>query len=572
LWYKILLGLSVFQGKQKNERREFMKKQKTIVAGALGECVHVAGVTNFLRLAEAAGWRTVFLGPAVPIDEMIKVARREKADMVGVSYRLTPETGERLLGEFAEAASELHERGVRFAFGGTPPVAERVEKIGFFERVFDGSQPPEAILAYLKGQQAEGRSEADFPQSTIERIQWKSPYPILRHHFGLPTMEDTIAGIEKIAEAHALDVISLGTDQDAQENFFHPERQDPRRKGAGGVPVRSAEDYRALYRASRRGNYPLLRTYSGTDDFIKLAEMYVETINIAWCAIPLFWFNQMDGRGPWDLEGSIREHQRVMQWYGEHNIPVELNEPHHWGMRDSSEVTFVVSAYLSAYNARAFGVKDYIAQLMFNSPPGLSDAMDLAKMLAVMDMIEPLQRDDFKVWKQTRIGLLSHPLDPDAARGHLAAATYLQIALKPHIYHIVGHTEAHHAATADDVIEASRIVRRAIENAVRGAPDMTADKAITKRRKELVKDANLLLDAIRRLSASSSDPLTDPATLTRAVTSGLLDAPQLRNNKFGRGEVKTSIVHGASVVVDLKGKPIPENRRIAKILAESSVF
>jgi hypothetical protein len=209
---------------------------------------------------------------------------------------------------------------------------------------------------------------------------------------------------------------------------------------------------------------------------------------------------------------------------------------------------------------------------MFNSPPGLSDAMDLAKMLAVMDMIEPLQRDDFKVWKQTRIGLLSHPLDPDAARGHLAAATYLQIALKPHIYHIVGHTEAHHAATADDVIEASRIVRRAIENAVRGAPDMTADKAITKRRKELVKDANLLLDAICRLSASSSDPLTDPATLTRAVTSGLLDAPQLRNNKFGRGEVKTSIVHGASVVVDLKGKPIPENRRIAKILAESSVF
>ncbi len=35
-----------------------MTKQKTVVAGALGECVHVAGVTNFLRLAESAGWRT----------------------------------------------------------------------------------------------------------------------------------------------------------------------------------------------------------------------------------------------------------------------------------------------------------------------------------------------------------------------------------------------------------------------------------------------------------------------------------------------------------------------------------
>ena len=155
-----------------------MKKQKTVVAGALGECVHVAGVTNFLRLAEAAGWRTVFLGPSVPIGEVIKAAKREKAEMVGVSYRLTPETGERLLGEFAEAASDLHEGGVRFAFGGTPPVVERVEKIGFFERVFDGSQPPEAVLAYLKGQQASGQGEADFPQSTIERIKWKSPYPI----------------------------------------------------------------------------------------------------------------------------------------------------------------------------------------------------------------------------------------------------------------------------------------------------------------------------------------------------------------------------------------------------------
>ncbi|HEY5731044.1 MAG TPA: cobalamin B12-binding domain-containing protein [Anaerolineales bacterium] len=543
------------------------KTTKTVVAGALGECVHVAGVTNFLRLAESAGWRTIFLGPSVSVDEMIRVAKREKADMVGVSYRLTPETGERLLGEFAEAASDLHENGVRFAFGGTPPVVERARKIGFFEQAFDGSEPSEAVVGYLKGRQAKGQGEADFPQSTIERIKWKSPYPILRHHFGLPTMSDSIAGIRKIAEAQALDVISLGIDQDAQENFFHPERQDPRRKGAGGVPVRSADDYRALYEASRRGNFPMLRTYSGTDDFIELAEMYVDTINIAWCAIPLFWFNQMDGRGPWDLKGSIREHQKVMRWYGERNIPVELNEPHHWGMRDSSDVVFVVSAYLAAYNARAFGAKDYIAQLMFNSPPGLSDAMDLAKMLAILDMVEPLQGDDFKVWKQTRIGLLSHPLDPDAARGHLAAATYLQMAVNPHIYHIVGHTEADHAATADDVIEASRIVRRAIENAVRGAPDMTADKAITKRRKELVKEANHLLDAISALAGpETGDPFTDTATLTRAVTSGLMDAPQLRNNKFGRGEVRTRIVNGANVAVNVKGKPINEKQRISGLV------
>ena len=53
-----------------------------------------------------------------------------------------------------------------------------------------------------------------------------------------------------------------------------------------------------------------MRTYSGTDDFIRLAEMYTQTIHNAWCAIPLFWFNQMDGRGPWDLEGSIKNIKR----------------------------------------------------------------------------------------------------------------------------------------------------------------------------------------------------------------------------------------------------------------------
>ena len=554
--------------------------QKTVVAAALGECVHVAGVSNFLRLAETAGWKTIFLGPAVPVEELLEAARREKADLVGVSYRLTPETGERLLGQFAEAASELHEAGVKFAFAGTPPVAEKAEKLsGFFDKIFDGSESPEQVLAYLKGQPARDLSEKDFPQRTVDRILWKRPYPILRHHFGLPTMEDTLRDIELIADTQAVDVISLGIDQDAQENFFRPERQDPRQKGAGGVPVRSPDDYRALYNASRRGNFPLLRTYSGTDDFIRLAEMYVETINIAWCAIPLYWFNLMDGRGPWDLEGSIREHQQVMSFYGERDIPVELNEPHHWGMRDAPDVIFVVSAFLAAYNAKKYGVRDYIAQLMFNSPPGLSDAMDLAKMLAVMEMIAPLAgpsphfsqinggtEGGFRIWKQVRIGLLSHPLDADAARGHLAASTYLQMAMKPDILHIVGHTEAHHAATGPDIIDASKIVRRAIQNAL-GAPDMTHDPAIRARIDELKAEAATTLETIRNLApAGTDDPWADAATLAKSVTSGIMDAPQLGNNKFGLGKIRTRIIDGACLAVDEKGKAISERLRLSKFL------
>jgi hypothetical protein len=518
---------------------------------------------NFLRLAEAAGWRTVFLGPAVPVDEVVAVARREQADLVGVSYRLTPETGAQLLGEFAEAADSLQATGTRFVFGGTPPVAARARSIGFFERAFDGSEPDEAVLAFLNGQGQQDSVSDDYPQTTVARIAWKAPFPLLRHHFGLPTLEATRAGIECIAEAQALDVISLGIDQDAQANFFHPERQDRRRTGAGGVPVRSADDYRALFAASRRGNLPLLRTYSGTDDFIRLAEMYVDTINIAWCAIPLFWFNQMDGRGPWELEGSIREHQEVMAWYGARGLPVELNEPHHWGMRDAPDVVFVVAAYLSAYNARACGVRDYIAQLMFNSPPGLSDAMDLAKMLACLELIAPLERPDFRIWRQTRTGLLSYPLDPVAARAHLAASVYLQMALRPHIIHVVGHTEADHAATAEDVIEACGLARRAITNALRGQPDMTADPAIQRRKHELVAEAQVTIAAIRSLAAPSiPDPLADPATLARAVAAGILDAPQLRNNPFAPGRVVTRYRDGACVAVDAAGRPLTEAQRL----------
>jgi hypothetical protein len=277
---------------------------------------------------------------------------------------------------------------------------------------------------------------------------------------------------------------------------------------------------------------------------------------------------------------------------------VELNDPHHWGMRDAPDVVFVVSAYLSAHNARAFGVRDYIAQLMFNSPPGHSDAMDLAKMLAALELISPLadspspdraghrgepispladspspgrgggRGERFRIWRQTRTGLLSYPLDPDAARGHLAASVYLQMALRPHILHVVGHTEAHHAAAAQDVIEACKLARRAVENALRGQPDMAADPAVQERKAELVCEAQVTLDAIRALAGRHvPDPLADPGTLARAVRLGILDAPHLRDNPFARGQIATHIdSRGACVVVDpVSGQPLSEQERLHRM-------
>jgi hypothetical protein len=238
-------------------------------------------------------------------------------------------------------------------------------------------------------------------------------------------------------------------------------------------------------------------------------------------------------------------------------------------MRDAPDVLCVVSAYLAAYNARAFGVRDYIAQLMFNSPPGLSDAMDLAKMLASLEVIAPLQDPErFSIWRQTRTGLLSYPLDLDAARAHLASSVYLQMALHPDIVHVVGHTEAHHAATADDVIESCKLARRVIEHAQHGQPDMTVDPLVQARKRELLDEAGVTLDAIRALAEpGGDDPLTDPSTLARAVETGILDAPHLRNNPFAQGQIVSHIdARGACVAIDpITKHPLSEEERIAAL-------
>jgi len=236
-------------------------------------------------------------------------------------------------------------------------------------------------------------------------------------------------------------------------------------------------------------------------------------------------------------------------------------------LRDAPDVIFVVSGYLGALNAKSTGVQDHIVQLMFNTPPSVSDAMDLAKMLATLDLVESLAGPDFRVWRETRTGLLSYPLDSASARSHLAASVYVQMALRPHIVHVVAHCEAHHAATSEDVIESCKMAQRSIENALRGQPDMTCDPQIQDRRHQLVSEANTLLDAIRQLDSNShADPLVQPNVLARAVTSGLLDAPNLRSNRFARGAIRTiTDPQGRCVVVDGERNVLTEEQRIRSL-------
>jgi len=227
-----------------------------------------------------------------------------------------------------------------------------------------------------------------------------------------------------------------------------------------------------------------MRCYQGTSDLFKMAEMLLKTIKNCFAAIPIFWFSMLDKRGPLGLEEAIREHQALIKWHAERGVPVEVNEPHHFELRESSDVVAVADAFLSAYNAKKMGVKHFISTYMFDLPMGESFTMDLAKQFAKKEIMTELADDEFIIHPQTRTGLLRYPADLNAAKGRLATSVMLQMALKPDIIHVVSYVEAHRAASAEDVIESCKIARYVIQSCIEGMPDMSADMKVQRRKSE----------------------------------------------------------------------------------------
>lgn len=542
---------------------------KKIIAGTLGNCVHVAGIMNYLALADKENYSTDFIGIGKSIDEIINLINEKKPDIVALSYRLTPEPLNKILRELKLKIDDNKIENITWLFGGTEPTALVAKEWSIFDKIFDGSEDIDEVMAYLKG--IDYSEEETYPRELIGRIKSKYPYPILRHHLGLPTIEETVDAIEKVAEAKVIDIISVAPDQNAQEFFFDQENMDERLNGAGGVPLRSKEDFRKLYEASQRGNYPLLRSYSGTKNIIPFAEVLKETIDNAWCAVPLFWYSELDKRGPRPLIDAIIENQQVMKWHGDRNIPVEVNDPHHWSLRDAHDAIGVAVAYIVAHNAKKMGVKDYIAQYMFNVPASISPEMDLGKMLAKIELVESLVDENFNVYRQARAGLASFPANLYQAKGQLAASAYLAMAIKPHIYHVVGFCEAHHAARAEDIIESAMIVRGILKNEFLGSVNMAKDRNVLERKNTLIEEAQIIIESIRDLNSNVEDPLTDPETLTEAVRIGILDAPHLQGSQIAKGQLKTRLVSGGLYAYDeSKGKIITEKERINMLLSQIS--
>lgn len=523
---------------------------KKIIGAAIGSCVHIGGLHHFLEVAESEGYEAVSYGPAVPVERLISLINREEPDIVALSYRLTPATAGKLFSELSVALDRAGLRKTRLIFGGTPPVAYVARNTGLFERVFDGTEQPGAVKEFLRGG-AGPQGGQTYADTLTARIAQKYPYPLIRHHFGRPTMEETLDGVGQIAKAGVLDVISLGPDQNAQEHFFHPEEMDHIQDGAGGVPLRRPEDLEAIYLRSRCGNYPLVRCYAGTRDLLRWAEMSVATIRNAWGAIPLCWYSVIDGRSKRLLNDAIREHQEVMGWYGRLGIPVEVNESHQWSLRDAHDSLAVAMAFLAAWNARRAGVRHYVSQYMFNNPPGTSAEMDIAKMLAKNEMVESLSGDEFTVYRQVRAGLAHFSSNPLFAKGQLAASAVVSQALRPHILHVVGFSEGDHAICPDELIESCEIVHGVLHNTLHGMPDLTVSNRVQKRKAELMEEAGILLDALRQTGEGrSDDPWSDPDVIADAIRKGLLDTPHFRGNDYLCGNIVTRLVDGAWYAID----------------------
>ena len=539
-------------------------ERKYVLGASIGNCVHVAGVIHFMSLAENEGYQTKFLGPATSIDKLFDEIKKEKPTMVGVSYRLTPENVVSLLDEIDQRRKDL-DFEVVWVFGGTKPVADIAKNYEFFAFVSDGYDDINDSIRFLRGK-SKKNEEKSYGNTLIERINESYPYPILRHHYGRPSMEETAEGIQKISEAKVLDVVSLGPDQNAQEFFFHPENMKAEFSGAGGVPIRTPEDLKKLKEASHRGNYPLMRCYSGTADVFEYADMLIDTIDNAWTAIPLCWYNELDGRGTRSLETSMAEAKDLMKWHAQRNIPVEINEPHHWGLRDAHDVIAVAMAYISAYNAKKLGVTHYVSQYMFNNPNGLAFSMDLAKIMAMIEMVESLQDENFTVYRETRAGLALFSADEDVAKGQLAASTFMQMVVKPHIMHVVGYCEADHAATAEEVIASCKIAKGVIRHVLNEEYSIDKDEVILARKEELLSETKVLLDFILDEYKDYDDPLANTEVLCDCVRKGYIDAVHILKNEKYKGDLKTCIKDGKCLAVNPEtGKIMGEAERLLRL-------
>jgi hypothetical protein len=596
---------------------------------------HTLGLSSVDQILHDCGYATVTAGADVcaafdkpwdraGFDAVPRWLKEHRVTALGLSYRLNPADGAAFVTAVIRALKDrrlLQPQGgpIRTVyFAGLPQTCRMVgRQCPEVAGVFQGDETPSETLrilgidpGVLPRALAEGmaydEARLSFGQDLIRRAGHLAVPPVDRSGYeGFGTRQDTLVarlrhsarrGLGPLFRAHVgpylpdraeavrlflewarqlaasgfLDVLSIGTSQLTQSDFGHDWGSRP---NGGGVPLNAREEFAAAWEASRP---MLVRTYAGTRDIPALARMYEETIHIAWHALSLWWFCQIDGRGPHPVRENLRQHLETLRYVAATGKPFEPNVPHHFAFRGADDVTYVVSAVLAARTAKSLGVRRLIFQNMLNTPRYTWGVQDLAKSRATLGLLRELQDERFEVILQPRGGLDYFSPDLDKARAQLAAATALMDDIEPHdpasppIIHVVSYSEASHLADPPVIDESIQITRHALTEYRRlrahgEVDDMTRHPEVQTRTAELRAEARTVLGAIE---TAVPEPYSAEG-LYQVFAAGFLPVPYLweGRDEFARAvRWSTRLIRGSMKVVDENGLPLPAAERMRRTI------
>ncbi|HPM79626.1 MAG TPA: hypothetical protein PLF81_02965 [Candidatus Anammoximicrobium sp.] len=592
---------------------------------------HTLGLSTVAQTLQDCGYRAViaeadvcqaFADPSIERHAAAIEAwiREHGITVLGFSYRLDPRAGADLVGRLIGVLQRrqlLADRGgplKALYFAGLPETCERVRRQhSEVAGVFCGAETPgetlrglgvpadslprelSANVAYDEGRLAFGRElvqRGDYlavrpaersgyqeyggtADSLVARLRHraeKGNLPLFRAHVG-PYLPDRLEAVRlfqqwarQLAAAGFLDILSIGTSQLTQSDFGTDWQGKP---NGGGVPFNSLEEFAAAWEAARP---MLVRTYAGTRNVPQLARMYERTIHIAWHALSLWWFCQIDGRGPYSVQQNLRQHVETLQYIAATGKPFEANVPHHFAFRGGDDASYLVSAYLAAKLAKTAGIRHFILQNMLNTPRGTWGIADLAKSRAMLRLVRQLEDARFRVILQPRAGLDYFSHDLNLAKAQLAAATALMDDIEPHdaasppMIHVVSYSEASHLADPAVVSESIQITRQALLDyrrlRTRGlVDDLARHPDVVDRTNALLAESRTIIEAIE---ATVPQPYT-PEGLYQVLAWGFLPVPFLTacRDEFAQAiRWKTRLIRGSVVVVDDDGLPIPAAQRL----------
>ena len=311
--------------------------------------------------------------------------------------------------------------------------------------------------------------------------------------------------------------------------------------------------------ASSSENPMLVRTYSGTKNVKRLAEIYEKSINIAWHALSLWWFNELDGRGPNTLYANLKEHIDTIKYIATTGKPVEANVSHHFAFRGCDDITYIVSVYLAAVMAKKCGTKTFILQNMLNTPRSTWGIQDIAKSRAMLNIIKELEDNSFRIILQTRAGLDYFKPNIEEAKVQLAAVTAMMDDIDPNniyspeIIHVVSYSEALYLATPNILNDSIKIVRHALKEYRKlkkcGLAFDVMNDDIGERTFRLEMSARKIIGAME----DNIIDLYSPEGLYIAFVSGWLPVPELWTDSdefmLAKGW-KTRLINGGMELVD----------------------